>query len=68
MKEIKAEQQDIVGNIILPAVNDISKHVFSEPAKCRNIIKQVMDNELFRFHFWYDRTTEKEKEIKEEEN
>jgi hypothetical protein len=42
--DIKNESQHVIQNVILPAVNDISKHTFTEPEKAIDIIKRVMDD------------------------
>jgi hypothetical protein len=52
--DIKDESQHIIQNVILPAVNDISKYALTEPDKAKESVKKVLENESFRKHFWYD--------------
>jgi hypothetical protein len=53
-RDLKKEEQYIIQNVILPAVNDISQYALNEPEKAREAIKKVMENKLFRFHYWDD--------------
>jgi hypothetical protein len=58
-KNIRKEQQHIIQNIILPAVNDISQYAFSEPDKAKAAIKNVLENKLFQMHYWEGHDDEK---------
>ena len=52
-RKIEAITSDhIIQNVILPAVNEISQYALNEPDKAREAVKKVMDNELFRKHYW----------------
>jgi integrase/recombinase XerD len=53
-RDLKKEEQYIIQNVILPAVNDISQYALNEPEKAREAIKKAMENKLFRFHYWDD--------------
>ncbi len=58
-KDIRKEQQHIIQDIILPAVNDISQYAFSEPDKAKAAIKNVLENKLFQMHYWEGHDDEK---------
>ena len=52
-RKIEAITADhVIQNVILPAVNEISQYALNEPDKARGAVKKVMDNELFRKHYW----------------
>jgi len=58
-KDIRKEHQQIIQDIILPAVNDISQYAFSEPDKAKAAIKNVLENKLFQMHYWEGYDNEK---------